>query len=537
MKKSKQGKTKQIEIAVFIEKIVFIYTMGLICGLPLIVHQRYIDILRTKGNYFLGITVTMILLVVLIGIAYWVISGLRLHRSVLLNMRKSMSYTDYFVLLFAIVCTISFILNGNKSATFWGSNGRRVGYGVLAACVVMYFIVSRYFIYHQAVMSGILLSGAGVILVAVLNHLGWDPLHMFVEMTRDSKRITTIGNRNTFASYLSLFAAVVMTAFVINKERLSKILYGSSCLLAFMGAVASNSESIVLVLAVITWVLLYYVVSKKEEMKQFFILVILFGIAMKAMKILRMIRELDCWKLDGAFKYLVDGKAAYYFIIVGAVGLIVCKRRKTEVSDNRVIRVWRRWFLLTTVVGTIGIIAVSIWGTFHFSKQEAKEVLGAGYKYLYLEDAWGSNRIRVWKVASRTFEKMELQQKIVGYGPAGFYYAVKELLPAAEYTFTQGVVMDAHNEALQMLVTLGAIGMISYFGIFLSALGSWIKSSKEQDSTKSVWLYVMVVIAFLVQGILNNPNIVILPLLFMTIGIGEAEKRRKKMKNTKIRRF
>ena len=75
---------------------------------------------------------------------------------------------------------------------------------------------------------------------------------------------------------------------------------------------------------------------------------------------------------------------------------------------------------------------------------------------------------------------------------------------------------DAHNEFLQILITTGITGVIGYFGFFISSMLTMVRKA-DRDSASAIGA--TVILAFLFQGVVNNPQIFTTPILFAFLGI------------------
>lgn len=75
--------------------------------------------------------------------------------------------------------------------------------------------------------------------------------------------------------------------------------------------------------------------------------------------------------------------------------------------------------------------------------------------------------------------------------------------------------IDAHNELLQMLVTTGIMGCAGYMGMMISGVYNGVK---KYASNPLVLVEVMVLSSYLLQGIVNNPQVFTLPLIFLFMG-------------------
>ena len=137
----------------------------------------------------------------------------------------------------------------------------------------------------------------------------------------------------------------------------------------------------------------------------------------------------------------------------------------------------------------------------------------------------------------RLFGKVPLWKKIIGCGmgmfPSFFKTFHADSIKQFGYYF-----VDAHNEFLQFLVTTGIIGCISYFGMIITTFIRnllFIRNRKKSEKSGNELSVIVPAILFvwLLQGLVNSPNVFITPYLFLFIGMGQniVTEERKKMRS------
>ena len=78
-----------------------------------------------------------------------------------------------------------------------------------------------------------------------------------------------------------------------------------------------------------------------------------------------------------------------------------------------------------------------------------------------------------------------------------------------------GSFTDAHNEFLQLLLTLGLAGVISFFALIIGMLAVAVKRSRKHPV---LFAGAVCLAAYLAQGIVNSQQIAVTPLLFVLLG-------------------
>ena len=143
--------------------------------------------------------------------------------------------------------------------------------------------------------------------------------------------------------------------------------------------------------------------------------------------------------------------------------------------------------------------------------------------YLYpLEDSFGNARGYIWKRSVWNFKEFSIIQKVFGYGPNCFYQALQANYGAEMLEKYKSAFYDAHNEILQFLTVSGILGVVSYMGMQISVIISGIQ--KKKNSSIAI-LSCVVVLSYMAQGLVNNPQVFTTPLLFLFLGIMENKIR------------
>ncbi|WP_177205614.1 O-antigen ligase family protein [Acetitomaculum ruminis] len=506
-----------------LNEVVFLYGVFVTVVFPILFHDRYNDILHAKAAAFDYVSIGAILFCGIVIISY-LFSIRKLQDKKLKDYLKDLSIIDKFIIVFMFATTISFLINPNKYNTFWGVDGRRIGYLALMICGVSYFLYSRYLKDIDLLMILTFLAAVFISLIAIANHLGFDPLDMFVTMPKESQLISTLGNRDCLAGYIILLWPVSMFYIFKSPKKLLRIISWIYLLISFAAVVAAMCDSAYIAIFIIALVSLCFVFDNYKSLIGYCYIFLSFFAVHIVMKYLRNVREEYAWKAEGITEFLINNvwilALATVFFLLMAVFFTIMKKKEIDIGKFKVLRiiVW-----IAAFISIAFLIGLMIYVSSKYeSKAECKEVFGTLANYIYFDESFGSSRGRIWNIALKTFLAMPFINKIFGYGPAGFRYALVEFLEESVYTFKSGRLIDAHNEFLQYLVTLGIFGIISYFGIFISAIIRFAKNRKKDFLVAGA---LVTTAAFLSQGIINNTHIYIEPLLFLLLAIAEAKIR------------
>lgn len=130
-----------------------IFLLILVTVFPLILHESYVDILKTKYQCYYITIIGMLIAVLFLAIIMLLIDLKEYHgrHAVYLfaklhphNWRTTFCTADAAVSLFWLVSLISTLHSNYLYESFWGNEGRYSGFFLLTLYVISYFIISRF---------------------------------------------------------------------------------------------------------------------------------------------------------------------------------------------------------------------------------------------------------------------------------------------------------------------------------------------------------------------------------------------------------
>ncbi len=507
------------------EKLTAGYLFLLFTCYPLIVHDGYTDLLTVKTYFFYALTFGYFALMLIASLPSLFC---RADRKRLRVSSARLRGTECFALLFCGSALLSFLHSGQKADLWYGNYGRNFGLLALLCCAVMCVCVFCNFRYHRFVFFGAMAAGAAVMGIAVCNYLGWDVLSMYggAGYPKESVFISTMGNLNVFAAYAGLLLSFEMALFVSCRERASKRVYGVFCFLGFCAMPASNSDGIYLT-AGAAFLLLALLFRELETGRFVWLLLAEFASAGILMGLLAEARRGHGMRLGGICGRMSDIRIHLFLLAISALAS-ACLGWLAKKETARAERIWRTCRKLAAG-GIFAAAALLLLASACLSAalppEQAEELLGGWYPYLYFGSRWGSGRGEIWRAALLIFERMSPWEKCFGYGVSGFYFAAEAYLKdAAELIHTsRGVMTDAHNAYLQYLVTIGAAGAASFAGLLLCLAREFWKRSKEEAANAA---FLTLLTAFAVQAAVNNVHIYIEPVAaaFLAAGLAICRK-------------
>ena len=202
----------------FLTLLTGIYVVLVGVGLPLVVKNKYFDILATKYYYYCACSITMFCIMAV----YFIIHYNKMHISIDGGLKKKilakLSLTDYFVILFYIIAILSTISSDYVYESFWGNEGRFTGLFLITLYVLSFFFVSKFLDFKAKYIDLIVASGIIVCLLGITDYFNLDILKFKAPMLAEQKDYftSTIGNINTYTSYVGIIVVISAVLFATS---------------------------------------------------------------------------------------------------------------------------------------------------------------------------------------------------------------------------------------------------------------------------------------------------------------------------------
>lgn len=194
-------------------------------------------------------------------------------------------------------------------------------------------------------------------------------------------------------------------------------------------------------------------------------------------------------------------------------------------------------YLIYGLITTISVLAIVLFFYHRLNKDNKYKLIaailiicvifaGLGMVYVFSNIAPThmnllSNRGYTWHYSYQMLK----QNLVVGYGPDTFYYHFPQKNPDSEIYSKNTVFDKPHNMYLQVLSDSGLIGLAGFITLLVGSLLLLLKyifnnsDSKQASYFKGIFF---VIIAYMIQGIINDNHIVIQPILYLLIASGIA---------------
>lgn len=488
-------------------QLVNLYLIFMLLIFPLFYRNNYIDILEAKRDLFLYGTVIFFVLTGSVCLYQWMQKEMKCIETK--SFARGCRYLPRFLGLCVLSWIVGMLMCDYKSDAFWGLTGRFLGISSMICALLAMLVIGRYLEWN-VIMTWSFLGGSAIVyLLQILNEWKIDPLNMKDNLLEREHATfaSTIGNINFNASFDGVVLAVGMVLFLLCREKISGIVYGSWLFLGFVAAFSCRSDSVFLGIMAAFLVLFWHVLGNGKRMIRFWLELFIFFLSSCVFKALYEIFAKHCYSIDGVAELLQNEKilcAELLFLVF--FGIWILRKKEDWTSNKRVAQKMYVCVIVVATIGGIGLLLLANIGT----------MSADGFSRFRITDAWGSYRGYIWKKACELYGAYPISKKLFGCGMNCLPYLLEQEYAQEMKLLTGSRYLDVHNEFLQILLTTGIIGMIGYFGMIFSILKSCINKIKENEQ---LLLGIAGIAAFLAQGIVNNSQIVTMPVFFVSWGI------------------
>ena len=368
--------------------------------------------------------------------------------------------------------------------------------------VGIYFAVSRYYDGSRSIWWIAGITAGIVTLIGLLNRLDIDVLGTFRGMENGewnrTQLLSTIGNNNWYAGYISVTAGISLAAAFMGKRQV-RVLGMIGSFLFFASAITSNSTTAILAACGLSLLLLLLSLRKRGRLLRALEILMLLPLSVFMVRMFLLLHLTGLVLAGDAEKRLFFTPAWYVvFVVEVAVYLILQLRERQERSDR-----------LESGLAALLLGCLLVAGYLPGSDKVSEAANG---------------RLALWKVTILTYGKEGLLFQIFGMGPDSFYYALYQWGSDAMDWINRGLLdnniySNAHNEWLTLLVQQGILGVIAYGGIFLTAFRNLRISATRDPRALAVFLGLT---GYLICSLFTFQHVLSTPFAFALLGMAEG---------------
>jgi O-antigen ligase len=438
--------------------------------------------------------------------------------------KLNVDYVFVGVSLIIIAALITTFISPLKQVSIWGLYSRSNGLLAYISLFLIIYCISSFKVQEKHIsflVHSINIASIVLVTIGIFQFFGFDMLNSawFKQIYIPSEYKHLIGNIsitqkmfqgtdyfwapsildqfNYFGAYCSIVFPLI-TAFALNEAKdIKKIALIIGSIMLFTGTILAYSMgSIIAMFATLILIPVFFV--NKENYKSFIVIFTCYTI------ISALINRLTNWlafsEIYGIVLQVINSKLTALVVLMAIIYVLIFVFRK-KVSKYRYLLV-SVLIILALLIGAIGFIYI------------LNNVVEQNMGML-------SNRGYIWHYADGLIEN----NYIFGYGPDNFYYNFPQINTDKNLYMKYAYVDKPHNMYLQIILDTGIFGLI---GFMVLLVGLLLKSNKaidlEDDLYKNTYFkaLMLVIMAYMIQGIVNDNHLVVQPIVYLIFGIGAS---------------
>ena len=495
-----------------------IFTLAVLCILPVVYDDYYFNILETKYQTYSIMAIAM--MVIMLGYGLWTEVFIDLLKEFnIKRIMKSLNIADWSMLIFWFANVLSWIFCSVwRWEAFWGTSGRYNGVFLMTIYMVVYFMVTRVLTFRKWYLDAFLAIGIFVCLFGITDYFQMDLLGFKRNMVEQQKAIytSTFGNINTYTIYVAAHMIIASILFAVEQCPKKQIWYYVNLVISCFALIMGCSDNAYLSLAALFGLSPLYLFKSKRGTSRYLVIMATFFTVVLAIAKINVAYAGIVYGIDSAFVILSNMSILPAIVLglwIAAGGMIVYFKKNNRGTDEMCKWVSLAW------IGVI-VLVVSIVG---FAFYDAT-ILGNSARYgslapyVTFSESWGTNRGYVWIRAIQIWsEYLTPIQKLVGYGADTLGLIMRMYYPPM-MTDSGPVVFDsAHNEYLHYLVTIGVLGMLAYISFLASSIMIMWKRVSGRPEVAAV---MFAIVAYAVQAVVNINLPVAMPIILQLLAMG-----------------
>lgn len=510
-----------------------IFLLILVTVFPLILHNSYVDVLKTKYQCYyitiLGMLAVILVLVVIMLFVDWkeyhgrhtIRLFARLHPD---NWKSIFCLADVAVIAFWLTLLVSTFRSKYFYESFWGNEGRYSGLFLMTLYVIAYFVISRFWKVRGWILEAFLITSLFVCGIGITDYFQMDILNFRGGIKPEQSTVftSTLGNINTYTAYVALMLGFAAAMFATIRETRRAIWYYVCMVVGFFAIIMGCSDNAYLALGVLFGFLPLLLFKSRRGIRRYLLMVATFGTIILCMDQINQVYADIVIGLDSLFQILVNLKYLVYMVItlwLIYLAAMMLDRKRPDMMDKAGTLptwIWSGFLIFCVLAVCLLMYDANIAGN--------AGRYGSLGNYLVFNDTWGTNRGYIWRKSVELFREFPVMQKLFGYGPETFGILTTENFYGDMIRSSQGQIFDnAHNEYLQYLLTTGVLGLVTYI-VFLAAASGRMAACRNRNKYTAGCL--LAVLCYAAQALVNLNLPIATPIMWLLLSIGMAACRK-----------
>ncbi len=447
--------------------VLYFYLIGIF--LTAYVRDAYFDIMEAKASFFL-LSMRILLPFLILTIVY---------KYFLLKKRFITDLLDLSLLVILGSYVISSIFSADLSFAFNGDGGWHVGLRSILYLFIVYIALKEEDIRIKNLYVPLIIVCLLEFLLTISDGAGMDLFSFRKEVITSNYYIfyATIGNANWYVGLLSLLVPLFLILFVSEERRSMSILYFVTALSGIIASIINGADGVYLAFGLCAFFMIPYLFDSILRIRKAGLICFATGLSLFLIRVLPAFhRRLAV--LHGFGRILFMPVIDIVLVVLGVL-LFLSDR---FMSEERYDTYKRRIVIFLEAV--LVLLAAGV-GFYVFGSASADVDNG---RLLIWERSWQAYR-----------DEYSIFMKFFGIGPE-----LQQLVyqPLSEKF---GVLYNAsHSEAVQLLLTNGILGLISYLFFWGVIFASFFRPENKDTLMTAIY---MGLIAYFGQSLVNSATL------------------------------
>lgn len=504
--------------------IASVFTLIIIAVFPLFFRNYYFDILTVKYIFYYGTIISMAVVMLVVSIIFLFLDKSRYDWATIKSLKrqfsiKSFRKSDWAMIAFLIAVAISTFQSDYFYESFWGNEGRFMGMFLILLYGVSFFIIGHCLKFKQWFLDVFLFAGMIACIIGIMQFFKYDPIGFKKGLTASDfpSFTSTIGNINTYTSYVALISGMGTVLFAIEKNRFRRAWYLFTVIISMFALITGISDNAYLALLALFGLLPLYLFNNLKGLKRYMVLVSILFTEFQFIDLISQKYPEHVLKINGLFNVIVGyDKLAHFVVMLWGICIVLyvldaCVSKESIMKkDNNLGRwIWLGLLIIIVMAGCYILYDANIAGN--------ADKYGSLKKYLVINDDWGTHRWYIWRIGMESYAKFPLIHKIFGYGPDTFgiitvnnFY--EEMISRYNEKFD-----SAHNEYLQYLITIGIVGLAAYLTLLFTSIVEMIRASKKRPVMMAL---TFALVCYGAQAAVNISVPIVAPIMMTLLMVG-----------------
>lgn len=424
-------------------------------GLPLVINNGYFNISAAKSLYFLCVSIGFCLLSIMAHLFFSI-------KKIKLPIKFAL--TDIMLIAFAVANIVSAYFSKYGKGVWLGTESRIQGAIIILLYVLTYLLISnraKNIVKNSNLIQLHAVAFLVVIILAVLHSLDISITGVFTHLieTQRNTFISTIGNINFFSSYICLCLPVFVVFFVNSENRNYCVIWG--IVLAFCGiaAVLSCSDGFILGFLGFLAVAPFFFTNNKKIFIRFWTAI---GLIFLSAAIFYYIYKLFPKQIYMPSQLLGSILSPVILTLIIALLTTLCVLAH---FFPKFLKNFRYIYFAGLFLAFVAVIAMFIYSNREYDPN-AKSIW-------VFNDNWGTSRGRCYRFCFEVLREFNFKEWLIGIGPETLQFRF----------FEHGITHydQAHSEYLQILITTGVCGLITYIGTIAATFFLVVRKLKNNS--------------------------------------------------------